>query len=250
MADPLLRVSGLSKSFGNVQALQDIDLTLEAGSIHGVVGPNGAGKTTLLSIMSGYLLPNQGTVELDGRDITSLTPQLRVPLGVVRTFQNIRLFAGLTVLENVMLGQHTRARTGWTSLLPFKTADDRRLLAEARSSLDLFELTPYANRRVSELPYGVQKQLEMARAMATQPRVLLLDEPAAGMTAPARVSLTSRIRQVRDEGVSVIVVEHDMDVIARACDTVTVLNFGRKISAGVPADVLASPEVRTAYLGT
>jgi branched-chain amino acid transport system ATP-binding protein len=250
LADPLLEVSGISKNFGNVQALADIDVTLHEGTIHGIVGPNGAGKTTLLSVMSGYLLPNTGTVRLRGRDITRLTPQRRVPLGVVRTFQNIRLFGGLSVLENVMIGQHTHARTGVSSLLPFRTAADKKLLAEARASLDLFDLAGYGNRPVSQLPYGVQKQLEMARAMATRPKVLLLDEPAAGMTTEGRRQLSTRIRAMRDEGVSVIIVEHDMDVIAKVCDEVTVLNFGRRLLHGEPLEVLASPEVRTAYLGT
>jgi branched-chain amino acid transport system ATP-binding protein len=246
----IMQVTDLTRTFGNVHALSEVDLTVEEGTIHGIVGPNGAGKTTILSVMSGYLLPTQGRVLLGGRDITRLTPQQRVPLGVVRTFQNIRLFGGLTVLENVMVGQHAHARTGLTSLLPVRTAADKTLLAEAKASLELFGLREYVSRRVSELPYGLQKQLEMARAMATKPRVLLLDEPAAGMTSEARVDLTEHIRQVRKEGVTVVVVEHDMDVIARACDTVTVLNFGRKIMEGRPGDVLSSPEVRTAYLGT
>lgn len=246
----ILHVDAMTREFGSVKALADVSLTLEEGSIHGVVGPNGAGKTTLLSIMSGYLLPTSGTVRLRGRDITRLTPQQRVPLGVVRTFQNIRLFSGLTVLQNVMLGQHTHARTGLSSLLPFRTASDGALLQEARDSLDLFDLASAADRRVSELPYGLQKQLEMARAMATKPQVLLLDEPAAGMSSSGRLQLTERIRQLRDTGVTIVVVEHDMDVISRVCDTVTVLNFGRKIMAGSPGEVLASPEVRTAYLGT
>ena len=145
--------------------------------------------------MSGYLLPTTGTVTLRGRDITKLTPQQRVPLGLVRTFQNIRLFSGLTVLQNVMVGQHTHARTGLTSLLPFRTKADKALLKEARDSLGLFDLDASANRRVSELPYGLQKQLEMARAMATKPQILLLDEPAAGMTSEGRLQLTERIRQ-------------------------------------------------------
>lgn len=248
MAD-IVQVIDVTRAFGSLLALSEVDLTIEEGTIHGIVGPNGAGKTTMLSVMSGYLLPTEGRVLLEGRDITSLTPQQRVPLGVVRTFQNIRLFGGLTVLENVMVGQHTYARTGLTSLLPVRTASDKALLAEANASLELFGLREYASRRVSELPYGLQKQLEMARATATKPRVLLLDEPAAGMTSEARVDLTEHISQVREEGVTVVVVEHDMDVIARVCDTVTVLNFGRKIMEGRPTEAFNSPEVRTAYLG-
>jgi branched-chain amino acid transport system ATP-binding protein len=249
LADPLLNVVGVSKRFGNVEALGDVNVVLHQGSIHGIVGPNGAGKTTLLNIISGYLLPGRGRVELDGRNVTALTPQQRVPLGVVRTFQNIRLFGGLTVLQNVLIGQHTRARTGPLSLLPLRTRRDKELRAAAERSLELFDLAAYRNRRAAELPYGVQKQLEMARALAAAPRVLLLDEPAAGMTSEGRATLSDRIRTLRDDGLSVIVVEHDMDVISRVCDEVTVLNFGRKLIDGPTHEVLASDDVRTAYLG-
>ncbi len=249
LAEPLLRVSKVCKRFGNVEALGDVDVTLKEGTIHGIVGPNGAGKTTLLNVISGYLLPGSGRVELYGRDVTRLTPQQRVPLGVVRTFQNIRLFGGLTVLENVLLGQHCRARTGMRSLLPFRTPADKQLLASAEHSLELFDLLPYRKRRAAELPYGVQKELEMARALAARPSVLLLDEPAAGMTSEGRDSLSRRILKLREEGLSILVVEHDMEIIGRVCDEVTVLNFGRKLTEGPTADVLTSDEVRTAYLG-
>ncbi len=249
-APPLLDVVGVSKRFGSVDALADIDVQLRQGSIHGIVDPNGAGKTTLLNVVSGYLLPGAGRIELDGRDVTTLTPQQRVPLGVVRTFQNIRLFNGLTVLQNVLVGQHAHARTGPLSLLPFRTRLDKQLREHAEHSLQLFELERYRDRLAGELPYGLQKQLEMARALAARPRVLLLDEPAAGMTTDGRGVLSGRIRALRDEGLSIIVVEHDMDIIAKVCDYVTVLNFGRKLTEGATHDVLASDAVRTAYLGT
>jgi len=246
----LLRVTAVTKRFQGVEALADIDLAVQEGTVHGVVGPNGAGKTTLLNVMSGYVRPDAGRIELAGRDITRLTPQLRVPLGLVRTFQNIRLYGGLTVLENVLLGQHTRARTGLRSLWPFPTPQERALRAEAEAALELFELAPYRSRRAAELPYGLQKQLEMARAMAARPRVLLLDEPAAGMTTDGRHALVERLHELRGQGLTIVVVEHDMDVIAKVCDHVTVLNFGRTLTEGPPAVVLAGDEVRTAYLGT
>lgn len=248
--EPILRVRGVTKRFRGVEALSGIDLALAPGTVHGVVGPNGAGKTTLLNVVSGYVRPDEGSVELAGRDVTALTPQQRVPLGLVRTFQNIRLFGGLSVLDNVLIGQHSRARTGLRSLWPLPTAGERRLLAEAEEALDLFELRSYRARRAGELPYGVQKQLELARALAARPRVLLLDEPAAGMTADGRAALVDRIREFRADGLSVVVVEHDMDVISRVCDHVTVLSFGRLLVDGVPDEVLASDDVRTAYLGT
>lgn len=249
MSEALLEARGIHRSFGRVQALSDVDLRLDAGSIHGVVGPNGAGKTSLLNVISGYLLPDSGTVTVNGRDVTRWTPARRVPVGVVRTFQNIRLFGALTARQNILLGQHSRARSGWASLLPVRTMRDRHFQAEVDELLEMFELTPYRDRRAADLPYGVQKQLDMARAMAARPSVLLLDEPAAGMTTAGRLLLSERIRQIRDEGVSVVVVEHDMDVISRVCDTVTVLNYGRLLTAGPPRTVLASPEVKVAYLG-
>lgn len=250
LPEPLLRVAGISKHFQGVEALGEVDLELREGTIHGVVGPNGAGKTTLLNVISGYVAPNAGSVSLDGADITGLTPQQRVPLGVVRTFQNIRLFGGLSVQDNLLIGQHSRAHTGVASLWPLRTGAERGLRAEVREALELFDLMPYRKRRAAELPYGLQKQLEMARALAARPRVLLLDEPAAGMTTDGRHALVPRIRELRDRGMSVIVVEHDMDVIAKVCDHVTVLNFGRRLIDGSPEQVLTSDEVRTAYLGT
>jgi branched-chain amino acid transport system ATP-binding protein len=179
-----------------------------------------------------------------------MSPQRRVPLGIVRTFQNIRLYGGLTVQENILLGQHRHARSGIASIWPVRTSGERALRAEADRYLELFDLTPYRTRRAAEIPYGSQKQLEMARALAARPRVLLLDEPAAGMTAEDRAALVPRIRTLRDEGLTIVVIEHDMEVISKVCDTVTVLNFGRKLVEGPPAVALASPEVRTAYLGT
>ena len=231
----LLRVTGVAKRFQGVEALAEIDLAVDEGTVHGVVGPNGAGKTTLLNVCPATSAPDAGRIELDGRDITRLTPQQRVPLGVVRTFQNIRLYGGLTVLENVLLGQHTRAPTGLRSLWPFPTPRERELRAEADAALELFELMPYRKRRAAELPYGLQKQLEMARALAARPRVLLLDEPAAGMTGDGR----ARARRpdpgaARRRGITIVVVEHDMDVIAKVCDHVTVLNFGRTLIDGPP----------------
>ncbi len=246
----IVRASGVTKRFAGVEALSGIDWEVTRGSIHGIVGPNGAGKTTLLNVVSGFVTATEGRIELDGRDITRLAAHRRVPLGIVRTFQNIRLYGGLTVQENIRLGQHRHARSGITSIWPLRTAGERALRAEADRYLELFDLTPYRGRRAAEIPYGSQKQLEMARALAARPRVLLLDEPAAGMTAEDRTALVPRIRQLRDDGLTVVVIEHDMEVISKVCDTVTVLNFGRKLVEGTPAEALASPEVRTAYLGT
>lgn len=250
MTDLTLRALDITKKFLGVTALAEVTLEVERGSIHGVVGPNGAGKTTLLNVMSGFLPPTEGSVELDGRDITRLTPQKRVPLGLTRTFQNLRLFGGLTVRENVLLGQHSHARTGFLALWPVRTSADKELDREADHALGIFGLTDYRKRRAATLPYGLQKQVEIARAVSAKPKLLLMDEPAAGMTAKERLDLVPRIRALRDEGITVVIVEHDMDVIATVCDVVTVLNFGRKLIEGTPAEALASDQVRTAYLGT
>jgi len=171
-------------------------------------------------------------------------------MGLTRTFQNLRLFGGLTVRENVLLGQHSRARTGFLSLWPFPSSGQRELDRAAEHALETFGLTDYRNRRAATLPYGLQKQLEIARAVAAGPRLLLMDEPAAGMTAQERLDLVPRIRALRDVGLTVVIVEHDMEVISTVCDVVTVLNFGRKLVEGAPEVALASAEVRTAYLGT
>ncbi len=250
MAEPLITASKITKDFQGVTALADVDVRLDRGSVHGIVGPNGAGKTTLLNVLSGFVRPTSGRVEIEGRDVTRLTPQRRVPLGMMRTFQNIRLFGGLTVLENVLVGQHTHSRTGFTSLVPVRGQRERELRKNAEHALEVFELTAYRKRRAASLPYGVQKQVEMARAMAARPKAMLLDEPAAGMTAEGRQVLVGRINQMRDEGLSIFVVEHDMDIIAKVCDVVTVLNFGTKLLDGTPAVVLTSDLVRAAYLGT
>jgi ABC-type branched-subunit amino acid transport system ATPase component len=249
MSDVQLRAAGITKRFQGVTALADVTVEVERGSIHGVVGPNGAGKSTLLNIMSGFVPPTEGHVELEGRDVTRLTPQKRVPLGMTRTFQNLRLFGDLTVRQNVLLGQHSHARTGFSSLWPLPTPRERELRQEADAALATFGLTELSGRRAASLPYGLQKQLEMARAVAARPSLLLMDEPAAGMTAQERRALVPRIQRLRDEGVTVVVVEHDMDLISQMCDVVTVLNFGRMLIEGPPDVALASDDVRTAYLG-
>ncbi len=249
MPDVALAVTGIGKAFDGVVALDDVSLTVAAGSIHGIIGPNGAGKTTLLNVVTGYLRADHGRVVAFGVDVTSWSPNRRVPLGMVRAFQNIRLFGGLTVEENVLIGQHHRAASGFASLWPFPTARERELRAEAADCIERLGLGEYRHRRAGELPYGLQKQLELARALMARPRLLLLDEPAAGMTETDREELVPRLAGLRDSGVTVVIVEHDMNVITKSCDVVTVLNFGRRLAEGPPAETLASEEVRTAYVG-
>jgi ABC-type branched-subunit amino acid transport system ATPase component len=244
-----LTIDGMSKRFDGVVALSDVSLRVPRGTIHGVVGPNGAGKTTLLNAVTGYVRPDHGRVALDGRDVTNMAPSRRVPLGLVRTFQNIRLFGGLSVRQNVLIGQHHRARSGFASLWPVPTAGDRALGEEATACIERFGLAEYADRLAGELPYGLQKRLEMARAMMAKPTVLLLDEPAAGMTESDRADFVPHLRGLRDDGMTVVVVEHDMNLITKSCDVVTVLNFGRVLAEGPPLEALSREEVRTAYVG-
>jgi len=244
-----LDARGIGKRFSGVEALADVDLCVAPGEIHGVVGPNGAGKTTLLNVMSGYVSADRGTVAIHGLDVTTRTPASRVPLGLVRTFQNIRLFAGLSVSDNVAAGQHHLARTGLASLWPLATRRERKLRAEAEQAIERFGLREHAERLAGTLPYGLQKQVELARAVVARPRVLLLDEPAAGMPEADRATFAGTLRALRDEGITIVVVEHDMNLISATCDRVTVLNFGRLLASGPTAATLASDQVRVAYVG-
>jgi ABC-type branched-subunit amino acid transport system ATPase component len=244
-----LEVVGVGKRFQGVEALAQVSITVRAGSVHGIVGPNGAGKTTLLNVVTGYVRAEHGRVLLDGIDITRWSPNRRVPRGLVRTFQNIRLFDGLTVRQNVLIGQHHRAVSGFASLWPFATAGERSLRAEADECLERLGLAGYRDRRAGELPYGLQKQLELARALMARPRILLLDEPAAGMTEDDREAFVPRLMELRSSGVTIVIVEHDMNVISKSCDTITVLNFGRLLAEGSPATTLASADVKAAYVG-
>lgn len=249
MPDAALAVDQVGKRFQGVEALADVTITVAPGSVHGIVGPNGAGKTTLLNVVTGYVRADRGRVVVHGTDVTSWSPNRRVPLGLVRTFQNIRLFGGLTVRQNVLIGQHHRATSGFASLWPLPTAKERALRAEADEVIERLGLGDYRDRLAGEMPYGLQKQLELARALMARPRVLLLDEPAAGMPEADREAFVPRLHDLRDAGVTIVIVEHDMNVITKSCDVVTVLNFGRVLAEGPPAETLATEAVRTAYVG-
>ena len=246
---PILRAERLTRRFGGLVAVNSVSLEVAPGTVHGVIGPNGAGKTTLFNLISGFVAPDAGQLWLDDRDITRLRPHQRSALGVVRTFQNIRLFRGLSVLDNILIGQHTVARPGLLAIWPRKTARDRALRREADELLELFELSPLRDRLASALPYGAQKRVEMARALAGRPRVLLLDEPTAGMNEDESARIADEILAIRGRGITVVLVEHDMNVVMRTSDVVAVLNFGEKIAEGTPAQIQANAEVRLAYLG-
>jgi branched-chain amino acid transport system ATP-binding protein len=246
----MLAIKGLSRSFGGLMALDQVDLEVSQGQIHGLIGPNGAGKTTLFNVVTGFLRPSAGTIRLHGQDITHCGPAQITRLGVGRTFQNIRLFPQMTVLENVLVGQHCRAPGGLLRAFPNRTRREKALREEAEELLALVGLEAFLDRPASSLPFGAQRLLELARALATRPRLLLLDEPGAGMSREETDRMCGYILGIRDLGVTVLLIEHDMNMVMRLSDRVTVLNFGRKIAEGSPAEIRDNESVREAYLGS
>ena len=249
---PLLEVKQVGKVFGGLKALEGVSLEVREGEIFGLIGPNGAGKTTLFNLVSGTFPVSAGQIFFQQREI-SLFPDYRIcQLGIARTYQNIRLFGKMTVLENVMVGRHSRTRSGLGSILlrlPRERAENARSRKIAEEWLEFFHLLAKKEEKASNLAYGEERRLEMARAMAAEPSLLLLDEPSAGMNPQEVRDLNEIIRKIRKQGKTIFLIEHNMRVIMDICDRIAVLDFGQKIAEGPPEAVRAHPRVIEAYLG-
>ena len=248
-----LEVTGLGISFGGLRAVDDLTMSIEKGGLVGLIGPNGAGKTTVFNMLTGVYRPTEGNIVLDGKDITGKNPELINKAGIARTFQNIRLFNEMTVLDNVKVGMHNQVPYGmWTGILrlPAYREKEHEMNRQAHKLLKIFDLDAQADLKASQLPYGKQRKLEIARALATNPKLLLLDEPAAGMNPNETAELMQTVRDVRDQfGIAILLIEHDMNFVMGICEEITVLDYGRIIARGDGKAIRNNPKVIAAYLG-
>lgn len=252
MSESILKVGGVSKRFGGVQALSDVGITIRKGQVYGLIGPNGAGKTTFFNVLTGLYTPDSGSFELGGAAYQPTAVHEVAKAGIARTFQNIRLFADMTALENVMVGRHVRTRSGLLGAVlrtPGFKAEEAAIEARAHELLDYVGIGRFAPYKARTLSYGDQRRLEIARALATDPKLIALDEPAAGMNASEKLVLRALIEQIRSDGRTILLIEHDVKLVMGLCDRLTVLDYGKQIAEGTAAEVQKDEKVIAAYLG-
>lgn len=248
----MLEVIDITQRFGGICALEDISFTVNKGDITGLIGPNGAGKTTLFNIITGLYNQTSGRILLEKTDISNLPAERLAPLGLVRTFQNIELFGTMTLLENVMVGLHTQSKCGILSSMfkmPWHLTEEKRIKHKAMEWLDFCGISGLAHQTAGSLPFGKGRLLEIARAMAVEPLIILMDEPAAGLNNRETNELAALIRKIKDIGITIVLVEHDMELVMDICDRIIVLNLGRKLAEGIPREIQENSAVIAAYLG-